>query len=59
MKWAVHEACKERRKIPSKFWCEKPEGNRQLERSRHGWENNIKTGLKELESRGIDQIRMA
>jgi hypothetical protein len=37
----------------------KPEGNRQLERPRHGWENNIKTGLKELKSKGIDQIHMA
>lgn len=37
----------------------KPEGNRELKRPRHGWENNIKTGMKELEPKGTDQIHMA
>jgi hypothetical protein len=33
---------------------EKPEENRLLVRYRRGWENNIKTDLKEIEWGGMD-----
>jgi hypothetical protein len=36
----------------------KPEGRRPLERPRHGWEDNIKMDLRELDGGGMDWIRI-
>jgi len=37
----------------------KPEGKRQLGRSRRRWENNIKMDLQEVGSGGVDWIELA
>jgi hypothetical protein len=37
-----------RTEINMKFLWEEPEGNRQLGRHRHRWENNIKLDLKDM-----------
>jgi hypothetical protein len=37
----------------------RPKGNRSLERSRHGWEDNIKMDLQEVGWRGMDWIALA
>jgi hypothetical protein len=37
----------------------KPEGKRQLGRPRGGWEDNIKMNLQEVESGGMDLIKLA
>ena len=34
--------------------AKKPEENRPLETPRHGWEDNIKTGIKETGYEGVD-----
>jgi hypothetical protein len=35
-------------------FCEKPEGKRPLGRPRHGWVNNIKVDLREIEWADMD-----
>ena len=42
-----------------KFLVGKPEGKRPLERSRRGWEDNIKMDLEEVGCGGMDWIELA
>jgi len=37
----------------------KPEGKRPLGRHRHRWEDNIRMGLREIGSEGVDWIHLA
>jgi hypothetical protein len=37
----------------------KPEGNRQLRRSRSRWEDSIRIGLREITWGGVDWIHLA
>jgi hypothetical protein len=37
-----------------RYWWEKPEGKRQLKRSRHMWDDNIVMDLKEIGRGGMD-----
>jgi hypothetical protein len=37
----------------------KPQGKMPLERPRHGWEDNIKMDLQEVECGGMDWIELA
>jgi hypothetical protein len=48
MRWAEHVACMGDRKGACMVLVGEPEGKRPLERSRHRWEDNIKTFLQEM-----------
>jgi hypothetical protein len=50
MRWAVHVARMVKRRGAYRVLVGKPEGNSQLGRPRHRWEDNIKTELQELGS---------
>jgi len=42
-----------------RFWVEKPEEKRRLERPRRRWENNIKMDLKEVGCGGMNWVELA
>jgi hypothetical protein len=48
MRWAGHVAHMEKERKVYKILVAKPEGKRPLGRSRHRWENGIRTDLKEI-----------
>jgi hypothetical protein len=59
MRWTGHVACMGERRGPDRVLVGKPEGNRQLGRPRRRWEDNIKMGLPEVGSEGMDWIELA
>jgi hypothetical protein len=59
MRWAGHVArMGEERKV-YKVFVGKPEGKRQLARSRHRWEDGIRMAVREIGLGGVDWIRLA
>jgi hypothetical protein len=42
-----------------KCLCWKPEGKKQLGRPRRRWKDNIRMGLREIGSEGVDWIHLA
>jgi hypothetical protein len=56
VKWAGHVARMGEKRNAYRIWWEIPEGKRPLGRPRHGWEDNIKVDLREIEWGGMDWI---
>jgi len=59
MSWAGHVAHLCERRGVYRVLVGNPEGERQLGRPRHRWEDNIKMDLQELAYRGMDWIDVA
>jgi hypothetical protein len=59
MRWAGNVACLGEGRGVYKFLVGKPEGKSPLERSRRGWEDNIKMDLEEVGCGGMDWIDLA
>ena len=56
MRWVGHVECMGERRGVYRVLVGKPEGKRQLGRSRHRWEDNIKMDLQEVGCGGMDWI---
>jgi hypothetical protein len=54
MRWAGNVAIIGKKRNAYRILMGKPEGKRQLRRSRHRWKNNIKLYLKKLGAYGLD-----
>jgi hypothetical protein len=50
----MYVACMGEMRNAYKVLVTKPEGEKLLGRHSHAWEDNIKTGLKEIECEGVD-----
>jgi len=59
MRWPEYVARTGERKDVYRVLVGKPEGKRPLGRHRRGWEDNIKTDLKEMGWEGMDGIDLA
>jgi len=59
MRWAGHVALMREKRVVYGVLVRKPEVKRPLERSRLGWEDNIKMDLQEVECGGKDWIQLA
>jgi hypothetical protein len=60
MRWAEHlERMAERYGAAHKIVFRMPEGKKQLRRTRHRWENNIKIYLKNISCEDAGQIHLA
>jgi hypothetical protein len=59
MRWARHVACPEEMGNAYKILIGKPEGKRQLERSRRRWEDIIRMELREIGWESVDLIHLA
>ena len=59
MRWADHVARIRERRGVYRVLVGKPEGKRLHGRPRHGWEDNIKMDLQEVECEGMDWIELA
>ena len=59
MKWAGHVARMGDSRSVYRVLVMKPEGKRPLGRPRSRWEDNVKTGLQEVECGGLDWIELA
>jgi len=54
MTWAVYVACMGDSGVAFSILVGKPEGKRPLGRSRHRWEDNIKTYIQDVVWGGMD-----
>jgi len=59
MRWAGHVVRLGERRGVHRVLVRKPEEKRPLGRPRHGWEDNIKLDLQEVEFGGMDWIELA
>jgi len=59
LRWAGYVARVGERRGVYRVLVGKPEGKRPLGRHRHGWEDNIKMDLQEVECGGMDWIELA
>jgi hypothetical protein len=59
MRWVGHVARIGERRVVYRVLMGKPDGKTPLGRPRAGWEDNIKTDLREVGSRGMDLINLA
>jgi hypothetical protein len=59
MRWAGHIAQMRKKRNAYRILVGKPEGKRPLGRPRRGWEDNIKTDLREIGWGGMDSIDLA
>ena len=59
MRWAGHVVRLGERRGVHRVLVRKPEGKRPLGRPSHGWEDNIKLDLQEVECGGMDWIELA
>jgi hypothetical protein len=59
MRWTEYVARTGERKDVYRVLVGEPEGKRPLVRHRRGWEDNIKTDLKEVGWEGMDGINLA
>jgi hypothetical protein len=59
MRWAGHVARMGEKRNAKRILVGRPEGKRQLERSRRRWVNHIKMDLREIGWEGVDWIDMA
>jgi hypothetical protein len=59
MRWVGHVPWKGEMRNLYKIVVVKPEGRKQLRRSRHRWEDSIKIDLREMGLAVVDQIHLA
>jgi hypothetical protein len=59
MRWVGNVACKGEMKNVYGILVGKPEGMRPLGRPKSGWEDNIRTDVKELWRKVVDWIHLA
>jgi hypothetical protein len=59
MRWAGHVAQMGEKRNAYRILVGKPEGKRQLRRSRRRWEDNIRMNLREIGWGGMDWIDLA
>jgi hypothetical protein len=59
MRWARYIACVGELRSAFKILVGKPEGKRQIVRSRSTWEDNIKIDLREIGSETVNWIHLA
>jgi hypothetical protein len=56
MRWVGHVTCIGEKRNAYRILVGKPEGNRQLRRPRHRWEDNIRMDFREIGWGGMDRI---
>jgi hypothetical protein len=54
LRWVGHAACMQEMRNAYNILVGKPREKRPLERTRHRWENNIKTDIREVLFKGVD-----
>jgi hypothetical protein len=59
MRWTEHVACMVEGRSVYRVLVGRPQGERQLGRSRHRWEGNIKMDLREIGIDGVNWIQLA